>query len=110
MDCFPCKQYKVSLSEEEAQVRKTLLGREIRDRIQRLAIMFCVGKLQRHAGLEKLRLRFLVILILTSYVFVGKSHHFPLRGFLGDSKTPFSSKNVNTRPQTAGQLVVANCF
>lgn len=101
------------MSREGAQLRKMLLGRGIRrDRIQRPAIMFYVGKLQcEECWAGKFETQVLVfILMLTSYVIVGKSHHNPLRGFLGDSRTPSSSKNVNTRPQTTGQFVVANCF
>lgn len=69
------------VSGEGAQVRKTALGREIRrDRVQRPAIMFCAGKLQcEKCWAGKFETQVIVfILILTSYVVVGKSHHSSL--------------------------------
>lgn len=47
---------------------------------------------------------------LTSYVTVSKSHNIPLGGLLGDSKIPFSSKNVNIRSKTSEQLTIFQLF
>lgn len=74
-----------------------------------LMLLFYVGKLQCEkccpGNIETWGLVF--ILVLTSYVTMGKSHHSPLGDLLGDSKIISSSKNVNIKPQTARQLA---CF
>lgn len=113
MDCFPSKLRKVPWCQRKELGFIGLLGREIlsdlvqdikRDRIQEPAILFYAGKLQCEkywAGNSETR-----ALELTSYVTVSKSHHIPLGGLLGDSKIPFSSKNVNISSKTSEQLTI----